>query len=100
MSHNPQDTKPRSQAGFYAFASEIVATLNALDNLTVVLAAQVGAYGEGRTLYDDTRTVDPAARLAEAVQCLSYARAALGPAAVAANGFWSTIGHIGVEVTP
>jgi len=35
------------------------------------MAGQVGRYGQGRTLYDDTRTVDPAARLGEAVDALS-----------------------------
>ena len=94
-----QDATPR-HADFYALAGEIVATLSALDDLTVVLAAQVGGYGQGRILYYDTHTVDPAARLAEAVMCLRNVRAALAPAAVAVNGFWSTIGHIGVEVTP
>ena len=87
-------------ADFYAVAGEMVATLYALDDLTVVLAAQVGAYGEGRAVYDDTRTVDPTTRLAEAVQRLRGMRAALGPAATEANAFWSEIGHIGVEDTP
>ncbi len=48
-----QDAPPR-HADFYAVAAEIVATLYALDDLTVVLAAQVGGYGQGRILYDDT----------------------------------------------
>ena len=87
-------------ADFYALAGEVVATLNAVDDLTVVLARQVGSYGQGRTLYDDTRTVDPADRLADAVDCLHRVHDALGTTAVAANEFWSAIGHIGVEVAP
>ena len=95
-----QQDAARRHADFYALAGEMVATLYALDDLTVVLAAQVGSYGQGRILYDDSRTVDPAARLADAVHCLRDVRAALGPATAAANAFWSAIGHIGVEVTP
>jgi|tagenome__1003787_1003787.scaffolds.fasta_scaffold18179559_1 hypothetical protein len=57
-----QRATPR-HADFYALAGEMVATLYALDDLTVVLIAQVGAYGERRAVYDDTRTVDPATRL-------------------------------------
>ncbi len=84
-----QQDAARRHADFYALAGELVATLYALNDLTVVLAAQVGGYGQGRVLYDDTRTVDPAARLADAVQCLRDVRAALGPATAAANAFWS-----------
>jgi hypothetical protein len=94
-----QQAIPR-HADFYALAGELVATLYSLDDLTVVLAAQVGAYGQGRAVYDDTRAVDPAARLAEAVQRLRDVRAALEPAAAEANAFWSAIGHIGVEEAP
>ena len=94
-----QDAPPR-HADFYALAGEMVATLYALDDLTVVLGRQVGSYGQGRAVYDDTRTVDPTTRLAEAVQRLRGMRAALGPAATEANAFWSEIGHIGVEDTP
>ena len=94
-----QDATPR-HADFYALAGEMVATLYALDDLSVVLARQVGRYGEGRALYDDTRTVDPAARLAEAVACLRAVRAGLSTTTAAANAFWSAIGHIGVEDTP
>ncbi len=91
---------PARHADFYALAGEMVATLYALDDLSVLLIGQVGSYGEGRTLYDDTRTVDPAYRLVEAVGCLSAVRAGLASTATAANAFWSAIGHIGVEVTP
>ena len=65
-----------------------------------MLARQVGRYGQGRALYDDTRTVDPADRLAEAVDCLRGVRAGLATTSAAANAFWSAIGHIGVEVAP
>jgi hypothetical protein len=92
--------EPSRHADFYALAREVVATLCALDDLAVLLAAQVGRYGESRVLYDDTRAVDPVARLTEAVQCLRDVRAALGPATVAANSFWTAIGHIGVEAAP
>ena len=94
-----QDATPR-HADFYALAGEMVATLYALDDLSVVLARQVGRYGEGRALYDDTRTVDPAARLVEAVECLRAVRVGLSTTTAAANAFWSAIGHIGVEDTP
>lgn len=94
-----QQAQPR-RADFYALAGEVVATLYALDDLTVVLVAQVGGYGHHRGVYDDTRTVDPATRLADAVQCLNGVRAGLGSAADAANAFWSAIGHIGVEESP
>ena len=95
-----QQAAPASHADFYALAAELVATLNTLDDLAVLVAGQVGRYGQGRTLYDDTRTVDPAARLGEAVETLSRVHAALGATATAANEFWNAIGHIGVEVTP
>ena len=98
VEHQQQAT-PR-HADFYALAGEMVATLSALDDLTVVLAAQVGGYGQGRLVYDDTRTVDPADRLADAVACLRRVHATLGTTWAAANEFWSAIGHIGVEVTP
>jgi hypothetical protein len=84
---------------FYALAGEIVTTLNALDDLTVILAGQVGRYAERRPVYDDTRTVDPSARLAEATALLRDTRTGVRAAALAANRFWSAIGHIGVEVT-
>ena len=98
VEHQQQAT-PR-HADFYALAGEVVATLYALDDLTVVLAAQVGRYGEGRLLYDDTRTVDPAARLAEASGACASCAPASAAATTAANEFWSAIGHIGVEESP
>ena len=94
-----QDAPPR-HADFYDIAADVVATLYALDDLSVVLARQVGGYGQGRALYDDTRTVDPADRIAEAVAYLRGMRAGLAATTAAANSFWSAIGHIGVEVVP
>jgi len=84
-------------ADIYAIACELVATLTALDDLASVLARQVSDYGKGRALYDDTRQIDPAERLAEAVKRLRSAQTDVRAAWVAANGFWSAIGHIGVE---
>ena len=89
-----------SHTDFYALAAHLVATLYALDDLAVLLSSQVGRYGQDRPLYDDTRTVDPADRLADAVDCLHRVHDALETTAVAANEFWSAIGHIGVEVAP
>jgi hypothetical protein len=84
-------------ADFYALAGEIVATLHALDDLAQVVRRQVTGYGRGRSLYDDTREVDPAERLTEAAvelgRLAEYVQAAQAPA----NRFWSAIGHIGVE---
>lgn len=87
-------------ADFYALGGEIVTTLHALEDLTVILSGQVAGYAEGRRVYDDTRTVDPAARLGEATALLRDTRSGLRSAALAANRFWSAIGHIGVETTP
>lgn len=86
-------------ADFYALAGEIVTTLHALEDLTGVLTRQVDGYAQGRPVYDDTRTVDPAARLAEATALLRDTRTGLCAAALAANRFWSAISHIGVEAT-
>jgi len=94
-----QEATPR-HADFYALAGEVVATLYALDDLTVVLARQVGDYGQGRALYDDTRTTDPADRLTEAVGSLRAVHVALGAVTPAVHAFWNAIGHIGVEAAP
>jgi hypothetical protein len=94
-----QDATPQ-HADFYALAGEMVATLYALDDLTVVLARQVGDYGQGRALYDDTRTVDPAERLTEAVAALRAVHTALGAVTPVVHALWNAIGHIGVEATP
>lgn len=85
-------------ADFYALAGELVSTLHAVEDLAEVLVAQVGGYGRGRALYDDTRDVDPVARLADATEQLRAARAGVVIASARFNEFWSSIGHIGVEV--
>lgn len=87
-------------ADFYSIAGDALATVNALEDLTEILAGQVAEYGQGRTLYDDSYTVDPAARLADAAAQLRSAHAALRQASQAVNEFWSAIGHIGVRDTP
>jgi len=95
-----QQQAPPRHADFYTLAGEMVATLYALDDLTVVLARQVGDYGQGRALYDDTRTTDPADRLTEAVGSLRAVHVALGAVTPAVHAFWNAIGHIGVEAAP
>ncbi|MBA3905624.1 MAG: hypothetical protein H0X35_02905 [Pseudonocardiales bacterium] len=91
---------PASHADFYGLAAEVVDTLYTLADLTELLTRQVGGYGQGRELYDDTRTVDPDARLTEAGEHLRALRTALVSAASEANKFWNAIGHIGVEAAP
>lgn len=87
-------------AGFYTLAGELVSTLHAFEDLTGVLVDQVAGYAIGRTLYDDTRGVDPAVRLTDALTQLRAARAGLRVTATAINEFWSSVGHVGVEVAP
>ncbi len=87
-------------ATIYALAGELTSTLHAFEDMTAVLVDQVAGYANGRQLYDDTRSVDPAVRLADAIVQLRQARTGLRTAAVALNEFWSAIGHIGVEVQP
>lgn len=87
-------------AVIYGLAGELTSTLHAFEDLTAILVDQVAGYATGRRLYNDTRTVDPAVRLADAVAQLRQARTGLRTAAAALNEFWSVIGHIGVEVTP
>ncbi len=88
-----------NHADFYALAGELVGTLHAVEDLARVLAEQVAGYGAGRTLYDDTHEIDPAIRLADARAQLAAALGAISLASTRANEFWSTIGHVGVEVT-
>lgn len=87
-------------ATIYALAGELTSTLHTFEDLTAVLLDQVAGYATGRRLYDDTRSVEPAARLADAVAQLRQARTGLRTAAAALNEFWSAIGHVGVEVAP
>src|SRR5690242_7165832 len=86
-------------ADFYTLAGEVVRTLDALDDLARVLGRQVGGYGQGRAVYDDTREVDPRVRLTDAVAELAQLSNALFVGERAANRFWSAIGHIGVDPT-
>lgn len=86
-------------ADFYEVAAELVATLRSFEDLTEVLARQVGGYGAGRALRDDTGA-DPAARLVRAVGDLAALRIALGAAVTAAERFWSAVGHIGLDLEP
>ncbi|MGQ0480006.1 MAG: hypothetical protein ACT4O0_03100 [Pseudonocardia sp.] len=83
---------------FYLLASELVSTLYALRELTRTLGGQVAGYGEGRAVYDDSREVDPHARLAEAAAHLAATGEHLQRAALTANAYWSAIGHVGVEI--
>lgn len=87
-------------ADFYALAAEIVPTLHALQDLANVLRRQVTGYADGRAVYDDSREVDPVLRLAEAAGQLALLRDRLAAAQEHANGFWSAISHIGIEVQP
>jgi hypothetical protein len=85
-------------ADFYALAGELVATVQALEDLTHILHRQVTGYGHGRRLYDDTRgAVDPAVRLTAAAAELTLLGQVLATGQGPANRFWSAIGHIGVE---
>lgn len=89
-------TEP-AHTDFYELAGLIAPTLSSLIDLANVLIGQVGSYHNGRPVYDDTRAVDPAARLAEAVGGLARMRAALADAYAQAQEFWGAISHIGVE---
>ena len=86
----------------YALAGEMVATLDALDDLAAVLGRQVAGYADtqrarGRTLYDDTGQVNPMVRLVGVVEALADTRDALVVVARSVNEFWSAVGHIGTE---
>jgi hypothetical protein len=87
---------------FYAIAGCLVETVQAVHDLAQVLAAQVRGYAAGLPselqVYDDTRTFSPQQRLEQAAIELEAVAAHLGQAAFRGNGFWSAIGHIGVEV--
>jgi hypothetical protein len=87
-------------ADFYALAGEAVTTLHALDDLLRVVREQVASYAHGRPVYDDSGQVAAVDRLEQAAAAIDATRGALERAEWAANGFWSAIGHIGVEVQP
>jgi hypothetical protein len=82
---------------FYELAALLAPTLYSLEDLANVLARQVAGYGAGRALFDDSGTVDPHVRLAQAAEELRGVRDALADAYARTQGFWSHIGHIGVE---
>ena len=87
-------------ADFYALAGEVTTTLRALDDLFRVLRRQVGGYGGGRCLYDDTGRISAVGRLQEAVSAIEGAQTRLAEADQLVNAFWSAIGHIGVRHAP
>ena len=86
-------------ADFYDLAAELVTTLRSLEDLAEVLAGQVGHYGIGRSLRDDTGG-DPRARLVRAVGEVAALRVSLSGAATEAERFWSAVGHIGLDLEP
>jgi hypothetical protein len=85
---------------FYALAGHAITTLHALDDLCHLLREQVAGYAAGRAVYDDTCHTTPRERLAEAAAEIDATRSGLHWAQLAANRFWSAIGHIGVEAGP
>ncbi len=84
-------------ADFYALGGEVTTTLRALDDLFGVLRRQVGGYGDGRCVYDDTGRVSAIGRLQEAVSAIEVAQTRLAETHEMVNAFWSAIGHIGVR---
>lgn len=84
---------------WYAIAGEMVGTLQALQSMTTLIANRLASYDEGRTVLDDEGR-DPAARLDECNAQLTELEAILLSADSAANAFWSSVGHVGVEVAP
>mgnify|MGYP006976769394 CR=1 FL=1 len=93
---NAQRVAVPDHADWYAIACEAVGTLRCLVTLADVLAAQVGRYGEARSLRDDAG-MDPAQRLERAVTHAHLARGHLDSAERATSAFWSEIGRIAVE---
>lgn len=84
---------------WYAIARDMVGTLWALQSMAGLLKGRVAKYDHDRIVRDDAG-VDPAARLAECRALLVELEATLTSAEASANGFWSAIGHVGVEVQP
>jgi hypothetical protein len=91
---------PADHAEFYALAGAAVLTLHALDDLFGILGTQVAKYATGRPVYDDSGEIDPLERLHQARAEINATRRGLHRAVRAANGFWSAIGHIGIEALP
>lgn len=84
---------------WYRIAGEMVGTLRALQSMASLLGDRVSAYDQNRIVRDDAG-VDPAVRLDECHSLLVELETVLGSAESSANGFWSSVGHIGVEVQP
>ena len=84
-------------ADFYDLAAEMVTTLRSLEGLAEVLAGQVGSYGNGRVLRDDSGA-DPRARLVRAVGEVTALRVSLCGAVADGERFWSVVGHIGLDL--
>lgn len=94
-----QGTGEADHSDFYAIAGELTYTLAAVSALAEVLAWQVGGYGDGRAVYDDSRVVDPRERLDAAAADLHELAARVREADRVVNTFWSRISHIGVDPT-
>lgn len=92
-------TEALDHAGFYDLAAELVATLRSLEDLAETLARQVGGYGAGRRLRDDTGA-DPTVRLGRAMAEACALRINLAAAVADGERFWSAVGHIGLELPP
>lgn len=84
---------------WYRIAGEMVGTLRALQGMASLLRDRVTRYDEDRIVRDDEGR-DPAARLDECNAQLIELEAVLVSADSAANAFWSSVGHVGVEVQP
>ena len=82
---------------FYSVAADLVDTLHSLGSLSRVLARQVDGYDDGRTLYDDSGTINARERLDLAVVELQDLVSALEKASRHAGQFHSDIGHVGGE---
>lgn len=86
---------------FYALAAELVDTLRVVEEVLCDLAVRADLYADavpaGQRVYDDTRTVDPRTRLAEAAGALRAAVRPLRSAEAGVDRYWSAVGHIGVQ---
>lgn len=92
-------TADPEHGAWYRIAGEMVGTLRALQSMASLLGDRVARYDEDQVLRDDEGH-DPAARLLECNNLLLELEAVLVSADSAANAFWSSVGHIGVEVQP
>ena len=99
-----QGSAPADHSDFYALAGELVDILSAVESLARLLAGQVARYAEGQpagqVVYDDSRTLDPGARLHDAALDLGNLAEAAAHARRDADRFWNAISHIGVEDAP